>query len=352
MVVSSPVVSTYHLSAHSYRLNPSPAMNASVLIVGDPEFSKHLQENIRGLPAMAHWQADDAEAASKLLESEAPEILMLQATQPGNWEMCHSLKQQRRHIWTYCMLLDDRTCPVAHTATEALLRQTGLTTTALETGADAYIWLPNSPQKTTEETTEQFDRLVQAHIRKALRRIQTYKELSQTNDLLSSIALVDTLTQLGNRRAFDWEMPRQIQVAREQNHPLSLLVLDIDYFKQVNDKHGHLVGDDVLRMFAERLRHNMRFYETPFRYGGEEFVIILQNICFQEAEQVAERLRQLIDNTPFVINQHLDLPITVSIGAATLNEFDDARGEALIGRADSNLLRAKSTGRNRVIISE
>jgi two-component system cell cycle response regulator len=146
-------------------------------------------------------------------------------------------------------------------------------------------------------------------------------------------------------------MPRQIQAAREQKHPLSLLVLDIDYFKQVNDEYGHQVGDQVLRMFAERMRHNMRFYETPFRYGGEEFVIILQNTPAQDAEIVAERLRRLIDDTPFMINQHLDLPLTISIGAATLDETDDLKGEALVGRADNNLLRAKTTGRNRVITS-
>lgn len=326
-------------------------MNASVLIVGDSEFSSRLCEQVRGLSAMTSWQADDAEGASKVLESETPDILLLQAHQQSNWELCHTLKQQRRHIWCYCILIDERTCPDAHTATEALLRQNGLTTTALETGADAYVWIPKTSTKTSEAALEHLNRLIQAHIRTAMRRIQVYKELSQANDLLSAIALVDPLTQLGNRRAFDWELPRQIQVAREQNHPLSLLVLDIDYFKQVNDEYGHLVGDQVLRMFADRLRHHMRFYETPFRYGGEEFVIVLQNTSCQEAEKVAERLRRLIDDTPFVISQHLDLPLTVSIGAATLGSTDDAKGEALIGRADGNLLRAKSTGRNRVIIS-
>jgi two-component system cell cycle response regulator len=327
-------------------------MNASVMIVGDAEFSKHLQDHVRGLAAITFWQVDDAEEAAKVFESEIPEILLLQATQPSNWELCRCLKQQRRHFWIYCLLLDERVCPEAHSAKAALLRQAGLETTALETGADAYIWLPMIPHAPSAGTSDHLNRLIQAHIRAAIRRIQTYKELSQTNDLLSSIALVDPLTQLGNRRAFDWEMPRQIQISREQHYPLSLLVLDIDYFKQVNDQYGHLIGDQVLRMFADRLRHHMRFYETPFRYGGEEFVIILQNTCFEEAEHVAERLRRLIDDAPFVIDHHLDLALTVSIGAATLSITDDFKGEDLIRRADSNLLRAKNTGRNRVIISE
>lgn len=326
-------------------------MNASVLIVGDSDFSARLCEQIRGLSAMKLWREEHAGAAAILLESETPEILLLQASQQDNWALCQNLKQQRRLMWCYCILIDERACPEAAIATEVLLRQTSLTTTALETGADAYLWIPRSLDSHAESSREHLNRAVQAHIRAAMRRIQIYQELSQANDLLSAIALVDPLTQLGNRRAFDWEMPRQIQVSREQRHPLSLLVLDIDYFKQVNDEHGHLVGDQVLRMFAERLRHHMRFYETPFRYGGEEFVVILQNTSFDEAEKVAERLRRLIDDTPFVINQRLDLPLTVSIGAATLLAGDDARGEALIARADGNLLKAKSAGRNRVIIA-
>lgn len=324
-------------------------MNASVLIVGDSEFSERLCEQVRGLSVMTSWQVPDAAAATQLLESEVPDIILLQATQPSNWELCQALKQQRHLMWCYCILLDERQCPEAHSSAEALLRQNGLTTTALETGADAYLWIPKPSEDLSAASCEHLNRLLQAYIRAAFRRNQTYRELSHANDLLSAIALVDPLTQLGNRRAFDWELPRQIQVTREQNHPLSLLILDIDFFKQVNDDHGHLVGDQVLRMFAERLRHHMRFYETPFRYGGEEFVVLLQNTAADEGQKLAERLRRLINDTPFVISQTLDLPLTVSIGAATLTATDDEKGQDLIRRADNNLLRAKRSGRNRVI---
>ena len=325
-------------------------MNGSVLIVGDSDFSARLYEKVRGLTVMTSWQALNAQAAVEILDSETPDIILLQATQPSNWEFCQSLKQQRHRLWCYAILLDERICPGEHASEEVLLRQVGLTTTALEMGADAYLWLPDSTTADEATVVDHLNRVLQAHIRTAFRRNQSYRELSQANDLLSAIALVDPLTQLGNRRAFDWELPRQIQVTREQNHPLSLLMIDIDFFKQVNDEHGHLVGDQVLRMFADRLRHHMRFYETPFRYGGEEFVVLLQSTLAADAEQLAERLRRLVNDTPFVISKRLDLPLTISIGAATLAATDDEHGEELIRRADENLLQAKRTGRNRVIV--
>ena len=298
---------------------------------------------------MTPWKVQDAVAAEQLLESETPDLIILQATHPDNWEFCQYLKQQRPLMWCYCILLDEWLSDEAHSSVEILLRQTGLTATALEAGADAYLCMPKLIKDVNAVSYEHLNQLIQAHIRAALRRNQAYRELSQANDLLSAIALVDPLTQLGNRRAFDWELPRQIQITRDQTHPLSLLILDIDFFKQVNDRYGHLVGDQVLRMFADRLRHHMRFYETPFRYGGEEFVVLLQNTSAHEAEKLAERLRRLINDTPFVVSRSLDLPLTVSIGAATLTTGDDEKGEDLVRRADDYLLRAKRTGRNRVI---
>ena len=94
-----------------------------------------------------------------------------------------------------------------------------------------------------------------------------------------------------------------------------------------------------------------RFYETPFRYGGEEFIFILQNTSIQEAQKTAERLRRLINDAPFVIRKDLDLSLSVSIGVSTLENTDDIKGIDVIARADSNLLRAKDRGRNQVVTS-
>jgi two-component system cell cycle response regulator len=171
----------------------------------------------------------------------------------------------------------------------------------------------------------------------------------RTNDILSAIALSDPLTELNNRRALDWELPRQIQNCRARSESLSVLMLDVDFFKTINDTYGHQVGDHTLQLLSSRLRHNLRFRDTLFRYGGEEFVIILSGTDQQEATLVAQRLCRLISDQPFIINDTLNLKITMSAGTATLEQTDDIRGVSILKRADQNLLRAKSSGRNRVV---
>jgi two-component system cell cycle response regulator len=126
-------------------------------------------------------------------------------------------------------------------------------------------------------------------------------------------------------------------------------MLDVDFFKRINDTYGHLVGDAVLQLLSARLRHNLRFYDTPFRYGGEEFVILLSDTGHQEAAQIANRICQLINEQPFSIDESLDLNITISAGVATLQNRDDAKGHSLLQRADQRLLKAKALGRNRVV---
>lgn len=302
---------------------------------------------------MTVWLAGNADIAIRQLEKHAPELVVLQANIAENWSLCKTIRQHWHPLWVYCLLLESAPSAATLDGRQVLQRQAQRATKAVEMGGDAYLWWPTLRQAGPAPLREDpaLSRIMQAHIRSGLQRVQAYRDLSQTNDLLSAIALSDALTELGNRRALDWELPREIVSARKLDQPLSLLILDIDFFKSVNDRHGHLVGDQVLQMVAERLRHNMRFYETPFRYGGEEFVILLKNTGIDEAERVGERLRQLMDNNPFVIDTELDLCLTVSIGVAALKPNDDTEGMALIGRADSSLLAAKATGRNRVVVS-
>jgi two-component system cell cycle response regulator len=314
-------------------------MDASILLVGDRTFYSLLLESIQELATFTVEVAPSPDEAAPLIQAQQPDILVMQASQLGCLELCRQTKDQSRLAWICCILLDDRPLP------ERLI-QRSIEASALEASADSYGWILLQPQN--EDIASQ-RRLLQAYIRAGLRRVQNHRELMRANDLLSAIALSDPLTELNNRRALEWELPRQIHSARMQNLPISLMMLDVDFFKRINDTYGHLVGDRVLASLATRLRYNLRFYDTPFRYGGEEFVIILGNTNCQEAFLIGERICRLIGDQPFVIEEDLDLRITISAGISTLRPDDDAKGNSLLKRADENLLRAKAQGRDRVV---
>lgn len=333
---------------------PTP-MDASILIVGSDEFQTTLLERLQYLAACTLEVASSPNEALTLIQARQPDVVILQANQVGSLDLCRQLKQQISLAWIYCILIAEQ----PQNAIEEILPgwnwDLGFRAAALEGGADAYLWLltdRGSGDISWEAGLTMQNHLLQAQIQAGIKRVQLYRNLMRTNDVLSAIALADPLTELSNRRALDWELPRQIQNARSRSTPLSLLILDVDYFKSINDTHGHLVGDRVLQLLSARLRHNLRFQDTPFRYGGEEFVIILSNTSLQEARVVALRLNRLIGNQCFTIDNNLALSITVSIGIGSLQANDDANGISLLNRADRNLLRAKSNGRNQVIWEE
>ncbi len=323
-------------------------MDASILIVGDREFLASLSALTPDLATFTLEVAPNPHEATPLIQAQQPDLLMIQATQPGSLDLCQRIKAQSHLAWIYCVVVDDRRLPATNELGDRPQDEVDLETSALMMGADAYVTLWRAElQNKRSETSEQS--LISAHVQAGLRRVQNHRELIRTNDILSAIALSDPLTELNNRRAFEWELPRQIHNARLRGMPISLLMLDVDFFKSINDTYGHLVGDRALQLIASRLRHNLRFYDTPFRYGGEEFVIILSDTGNQEAEAIAHRICRLISDQPFVIDDKLDLNITISAGTASLTAQDDARGTSLLHRADQNLLRAKALGRNRVV---
>ncbi|MFM7424484.1 MAG: GGDEF domain-containing protein [Elainella sp.] len=324
-------------------------MDASILLIGDSRFRDALLTLIQFPNSVAVEHVADPFEAMPLILAQQPDLLLIQASQTYSLELCQQVKAQSCLAWIYCMAVDDR-----EQSLEAIQRLE-LHTAILEAGADVVLTLPQSaepsdPQQNFQGTqSDALTRLFQAQLQTGLRQIQTHRELMRTNDVLSAIALSDPLTSLNNRRAFEWELPRQIQNARTRAVPLSLMMLDVDFFKSINDTYGHLTGDQVLKFLSARLRHNLRIYDTPFRYGGEEFVIILSNTDQLEALQIASRLCQLVSEQPFSIDDTLDLTVTISAGTATLRPEDDAKGMTLLHRADQRLLQAKAQGRNRVV---
>ncbi len=164
---------------------------------------------------------------------------------------------------------------------------------------------------------------------------------------LQSLAITDTLTELFNRRHFMHLLHQEMERARRYHSLVSVAILDIDHFKQVNDTYGHLVGDHVLREVALRCRQCLRDVDTLARFGGEEFSLILPETSYEAALHVAERLRQLVATTPFVVNGQW-LWLTLSIGVATFYPKLHTDPARLIADADQALYLAKRRGRNLV----
>jgi len=187
-----------------------------------------------------------------------------------------------------------------------------------------------------------------ARVRTQLRKKRYSDKLRHNMQLSLEMAITDPLTRLHNRRYMSSHLDTLMKSATPAK-PISFLIMDIDHFKAVNDTHGHDVGDEVLREFANRISANVRGIDLACRHGGEEFVVVMPDTDGAFAFTVAERLRQSIESTPIKISRAPNaLTITVSIGIASSNGGPDA-AEQLLRRADQALYRAKREGRNRVI---
>jgi two-component system cell cycle response regulator len=209
-------------------------------------------------------------------------------------------------------------------------------TQAIEMGVNDYLMRPVDKNE------------LLARVRTQLRKKRYADRLRHNIQLSREMAITDPLTGLHNRgymtRHLDTLM-RNASVAK----PISFLIMDIDYFKSVNDSHGHDIGDEVLREFSARVSANIRGIDLACRYGGEEFVVVMPDTDSGFAFSVAERLRQSVEMTPFPISRPPNgLKITVSIGIASSRGGEDA-ADKLLHRADQALYRAKREGRNRVV---
>jgi two-component system cell cycle response regulator len=158
------------------------------------------------------------------------------------------------------------------------------------------------------------------------------------------LTTVDGLTQIFNKRYFAEALDREIARASRYRRELSLVMFDLDHFKDVNDTHGHLAGDAVLKTLAHTIKTRIRTEDIFARYGGEEFAIILPEIEGHNAHQFAEKIRRIVETTDFVF-ENTKIPVTISMGVATL-DLEEPAAAALIKRADDRLYEAKAAGRN------
>jgi two-component system cell cycle response regulator len=177
-----------------------------------------------------------------------------------------------------------------------------------------------------------------------LRKRASMQRLSERLRATAWRAVTDSLTGMYGRSFFDAHLRQHLALARRYHRAISIVMMDVDHFKKVNDRLGHLAGDDAIRKVGDRLRRRLRHSDVLCRYGGEEFAIILPEITLSGAKYTAEELRELVSSEPFTVMGQT-LSITISAGVAS------ARGgsaESLVQAADRALYRAKSLGRNRV----
>ncbi|SDH91056.1 diguanylate cyclase [Pseudomonas panipatensis] len=180
------------------------------------------------------------------------------------------------------------------------------------------------------------------------RRLQRQREeLEAKNRQLEYLAGHDPLTGLFNRRHFDQVVTQELARCTRQPAPLSLLMIDLDHFKFINDRYGHPLGDEVIRHAANQLRKHTRSSDSVARVGGEEFLLLLPDTDEQQARSIAEKLRTLLESTPLPMKDGL-LYLTASFGIASLGRGVTSTYERLYSTADQAMYRAKASGRNRV----
>ena len=205
----------------------------------------------------------------------------------------------------------------------------------LELGADDYITKPF-----------QYPELL-ARIRAGKRIVDLQNELVESNRRLELLSITDGLTKLHNHRHFQDELARAFEESARYERPLSLAMIDIDYFKKVNDTYGHAVGDEILKTVARLYHDSVRATDLVARYGGEEFAVMMPETGLEDAITFAEKIRSLIESTE-IDTQAGPLKITVSLGVASVPHSKIATAKDLIIAADKALYRAKRNGRNQV----
>ena len=266
-----------------------------------------------------------AQALSVLQGDDAPRLLLLDWEMPelNGLALCKLIREEDTSNPPYIILLTGRS------NTEDLV-------TGLKVGANDYIAKPF-------ENAE-----LQARLQVGKRMLDLQDELNRAKEAMAFQANYDELTGLMNRRAVMKSMASEIERSKRNLQPLYICMCDIDHFKHINDTHGHLAGDAVLKEIAQRFNTCLRPYDLCGRYGGEEFLIIL-NSNENHVQDVFERVRQAVADTPFTYEQE-KIDVTISCGVTLLSPPTDERNSTqLLTDADTALYEAKNTGRNRIV---
>jgi len=296
-----------------------------VLLVEDSAAIRALVR--RMLVAGGHTVVEAARGADALAacREQQPDVVLLDVEMPemSGWDVLAAMKADPALSDVPVVFLTGRS-------------DTADMVDGLRLGAHDYLRKPCEP-------TELLAR-VQAAAR--VKRLQD--ELRQRNQELDLISRTDVLTGLRNRRHVEEYLARLVSLARRHAEPIAVLIVDIDHFKSVNDRHGHDAGDAVLREVAGRMLDSVRLEDMIGRWGGEEFLVVLPNTAAQGAAELAERLRQVVADEPCQVPDGGAVSVTISLGCAA-SVIDDAA--TLVRSADAALYEAKESGRDRVVVA-
>lgn len=297
------------------------SLHQSILVVDDSPDIHHLVAARLGSERFRLYHAHSATEALEIARDHQLDLILLDLDMPDidGFTLCVQFKQDRNLVNTPIIFLTG----ILDVATKVK---------AFELGALDYV-------------TKPFDGVeLKARVRAALR-------MKRYHDLLSTKAQIDALTGLWNRRHLDEHLSAEVYAVERRNGPLSLLMVDIDHFKSINDNYGHAFGDGMIQAVAEEINQVSRKSDVACRYGGEEFAIVLKDTDSTGAMIIAERLRQRISQVKVACGKGKK-SVTASIGVVGSNQLTphDVSPQILISSADSALYRAKSGGRNRIAL--
>jgi len=267
---------------------------------------------------------DGLQAWRILQQENAPRLALLDWMMPemDGMSICREVRRLKIQPYIYLILLTAR-------------RYQEDVVAGLEAGADEYLTKPFDPYE------------LRARLRSGARIVELQDSLIQAREELREQAMHDSLTHLLNRRAIMEILVAELGRATREQKPLTVMMIDIDHFKSVNDKYGHPAGDSVLCEVSKRLRSSIRNYDHVGRFGGEEFLVVAPGCDATPGLAQAERLRDVVGSLPIAVKD-ISINVTVSVGVATSEEVQTRHMEALLSAADEALYRAKEKGRNRV----
>jgi len=305
-----------------------------ILIVDDIAANIQLQQAYLTTLGYDTLVARNGEEALAKVHNDKPDLVLLDVMMPkmDGFETCRHLKGNEETRFIPVIMI------TALNEIEDKMR-------GIEAGADDFI---SKPFNKLELLARVKSLLRIKHLHNELQ--QKIAELEKVQERLRELAITDGLTELYNYRYFKEHLEQELRRCERIGFNVSVIMLDIDYFKNYNDTHGHLAGDRVLQDLASLLKNNIRRIDVAARYGGEEFSLILINTNKESANFVAEKLKDMVEQQEFRNeNTQPNGKLTVSMGIATFPE-DGSTLEQLVHQADQRLYKAKSLGRNRVVI--